>query len=45
MYGIEIIDYVGNNKKFVSDQNSSLNKRDGDTTKIKWIALRGSFTL
>ena len=42
-YGI--INYEGNNKKFVPDQNSLLNNRDGDTMKIKWIALRGSFTL
>ena len=31
-YGI--INYEGNNKKFVPDQNSSLNKRDDDTVKI-----------
>ena len=33
MYGI--INYEGNNKKFVPNQNSSLNKRDDDTIKIK----------
>ena len=32
-YGI--INYEGNNKKFFPDQNSSLNKRDDDTVKIK----------
>ena len=32
-YGI--IDYEGNNKKIVPDQNSSLNKRDDDIIKIK----------
>ena len=32
-YGI--INYEGNNKKFVPDQSSSLNKRDDDTVKIK----------
>ena len=42
-YGI--INYEGNNKKFVPDQNSSLNKRDDDTIKIKWITLSRSFTL
>ena len=31
----EIINYEGKNKEFVPDQNSSLNKRDDDTTKIK----------
>ena len=31
-YGI--INYEGNNNKFVHDQNSSLNKRDDDTVKI-----------
>ena len=30
-----IIDYEGNNKKFVPDQNSLLNKADYDTVKIK----------
>ena len=33
MYGI--IDYEGNNKKLVQDQNNSLNKKDDDTIKIK----------
>ena len=42
-YGI--VNYEGNNKKFVPDQNSSLKKRDEYTIKIKWIALSGSFTL
>ena len=32
-YGI--INYEGNSKKFVPDQNSSLNKRDDDVGKIK----------
>ena len=32
-YGI--INYEGNNKKFFPDQNSSLNKRDDNTIKIK----------
>ena len=32
-YGI--INYERNNKKFVPDQNSSLNKRDDDTMKIE----------
>ena len=32
-YGI--INYEGNNKKFVPDQNCSLNKRDDDTVKTK----------
>ena len=32
-YGI--INYEGNNKKFVPDQNSSLNKRDEYAIKIK----------
>ena len=41
----EIINYEGNNKKFVLDQNSLLNKGDDSTMKIKWIALSGSFTL
>ena len=30
-YGI--INHEGNNKKFVPDQNNSLNKRDDDTVK------------
>ena len=42
-YGI--INYEENNKKFTADQNSSLNKRDDDTIKLKWIAPSGSFTL
>ena len=29
-----IINYEGNNKTFVPDQNSSLNKGDDDTVKI-----------
>ena len=33
MYGI--INYEGNNKKLVQDQNNSLNKRDDETIKIK----------
>ena len=33
-YGL-IINYEGNNKKFVPDQHSSLNKRDDDTIKTK----------
>ena len=41
-YGI--INCEGNNKKFVPDQNSLLNKRDDNTMKIKRIALSGSFT-
>ena len=41
----EIINYEGNNKKFVPDQNSLLNKRNYNTMKIKRIALSGSFTL
>ena len=40
-----IVDYVGNNKKFVPDQNSLLNKRDDNTKKINWVALSGSFTI
>ena len=32
-YGI--INYEGNNKKFVPDQNSLLNNRDDDTMTIK----------
>ena len=32
-YGI--INHEGNNKNFVPNQNSSLNKRDDDTIKIK----------
>ena len=43
MYGI--IDYEGNNKKLVQDQNNSLNKKDDDTIKIKWIAISGLFTV
>ena len=43
MYGIII--YEGNNKKLVQDQNNSLNKRDDDTIKIKWIAISGLFTV
>ena len=42
-YGI--INYEGNNKKFVPDQNSLLNKRNYNTMKIKRIAISGSFTL
>ena len=42
-YGI--INSEGNNKKIVPDQNSLLDKRDDNTIQIKWIALRGSFTL
>ena len=30
-----LINYEGNNKKFVPDQNSSVNKRDDDKIKIK----------
>ena len=41
----EIINYEGNNKKFVPDQNSLLNKRNYNTMKIKRIAISGSFTL
>ena len=41
-YGI--INYEGNNKKFVPDQNSLLNKRNYNTMKIKRIAISGSFT-
>ena len=40
-----IINYEGNNKKFVPDQTSLSNKRDGNTIKVKLIALSGSFTL
>ena len=42
-YGI--VNYEGNNEKFVPNQNSSLNKRDENTMKIKWIALSGLFKL
>ena len=42
-YGI--INYEGNNKKFVADQNSLSNNSDDYTMKIKRIALSGSFTL
>ena len=42
-YGI--INYEGNYKNFVPDQNSSLKKRHDDAIKIKWITLSGLFTL
>ena len=34
-----IINYERNNKKFVPDQNSSLNKRDDDTNKVKGLNI------
>ena len=40
-----IINYEGNNKKFVPDQNSFLNNKDDNTMKIKRIDLSGSFTI
>ena len=39
------INYAGNYKKFVTNQNNLLKKWDDDTVKIKWIGLSGSFTL
>ena len=42
-YGI--INYEGNNKKFLPGQNNLSNKRDDNTKKMKWIALSRSFTI